>query len=41
MCSDLERKVYINFDQYYISITIVQSYTGKYHEFVAVVLLRV
>ena len=22
--------------QYYISITIVQSYTGKYHEFVAV-----
>jgi len=24
-----------------ISITIVQSYTGKYHEFVAVVLLRV
>ena len=26
---------------YYISITIVPSYTGKYHEFVAVVLLRV
>ena len=25
----------------YISITIVPSYTGKYHEFVAVVLLRV
>jgi len=27
--------------QYYVSITIVQIYTGKYHEFVAVVLLRV
>ena len=27
--------------RYYISITIVPSYTGKYHEFVAVVLLRV
>ena len=26
---------------YYISITIVPSYTGKYHEFVAIVLLRV
>ena len=26
---------------YYIGITIVPSYTGKYHEFVAVVLLRV
>ena len=24
------------FVDYYISITIVQSYTGKYHEFVAV-----
>ena len=29
------------YTQYYISITIVPSYTGKYHEFVAVVLLRV
>jgi len=26
---------------YYISVTVVQSYTGNYHEFVAVVLLRV
>ena len=25
-----------HFDQYYISITIVQIYTGKYHEFVAI-----
>ena len=27
--------------RYYVSITIVQSYTGKYQEFVAVVLLQV
>ena len=35
-CGRLERPTNTHEDLYYIIITIVQSYTGKYHEFVAI-----